>query len=72
MFRLSSPVFIPGGNAATNMPFCFVLLQDLLHLTIQAGIDGRQPLLEILVYRAFGYTEGFGGTAYRGTVFNHV
>lgn len=39
-----SPVFLPGGDAAPDVPLGFVDLQDLFDLQIQCPIELGQPL----------------------------
>lgn len=46
-----SPVFSPGGNAAPNVPFSFILIQHRFYLQIQRFIQPGQTLRQILMYR---------------------
>ena len=45
-----SLVFFAGGDAAADVPFCLVLLQNFLRLQIERAVVLGQPLTEILMY----------------------
>ena len=67
-----SLVFFAGGDAAADVPFCLVLLQNFLRLQIERAVVLGQPLTEILMYRAFGDAKFLRGGADGGSVFDDV
>ena len=66
-----SLVFFACGQAASDVSFGFVVLQNLLDLLMKRGTDSLQPLAQILVYGALGNAESFGrGTDCRAILYD--
>lgn len=53
-------IFFAGGHAAADMPFLFVEFEDFFDFLIEAVVDFREPLRDILVDGAFADAEFFG------------
>ena len=47
---IAALVLLAGGDAAADVPFRFVLLQNFFGLQIERAVVLRQPLAEILMY----------------------
>ena len=45
-----SPVFLPGGDAAPDVPLGLVDFQNFLHLQVQRPVELGQALGDILMY----------------------
>ena len=71
-FLLFSLILFPGGDAAPDMPFRLVLLQDLFDLKVQRLVEGGQALRQILVHSGLGNSEFGGGGTYRRFVLYDV
>ena len=73
---LSHPFFIfvfsPGGQAAPDVSFGFVLLQQLPHLGEEGGGGPGEYLGEVLVDRGFGEAEVLSGGADGAAGVDHV
>ena len=69
---IAALVFLTGGDAAADVPFCLVLLKDFLCLQIKRAVILGQPLTEILVYGAFGDAEFLCGGADGGSIFDDI
>ena len=65
-------VFFPGGHAAPDVPFPFVLIENLPDLQVQRIIALPQPLGQCFVNRGFGNAKLLRSFADSGTGFNHV
>lgn len=51
------PVFLPGGDAAAEVALRPVFVQHRFHLQIQSAVQTGEPVMQILVNRAFADTE---------------
>ena len=65
-------IFSLGGESAAYVPFLLVDLKDLLDLKVEAVVDLRKPVLNVLVDGRFTDTELLGCGAHRGAVFYDV
>ena len=69
---LFSFILPSGSQAAADMAFLFIHIQNFPDLQIQGVIVLFQPLGNILMYRGFGNAEVLGGRPDRGTGFDYV
>lgn len=67
-----SLVFSPGGDAAADVAFGFVLIQHRLDLEVEGLVQGGQAFGQVLMYRRLGYPEFGGGGTYRCLIFHDV
>lgn len=60
---LYAPVLAPGGNAPAYMPLGFVDVQYFAGLQVQAPVELRQALGDVLMYSGLADMEPLGGGA---------
>ena len=65
-------VFLPGGNAPSDMPLCLVDIQYPPNLMIQLGVDNPKAIGYIFMYGRLGYMKLLSGGAHRRVIFNDV
>lgn len=69
---LERGIFFPGGQAAPDMAFLLIELQNLLDMVIKLRIELSQTLCNILMDRTLGYLKFFGRLAHRRVFLRNI
>ena len=67
-----SLVFFAGGDAAADVPFCFVFLQNFFDMQIQASVVEGESLLDVLMNGTFADAKFLCRVPNGGAVLNDV
>jgi len=52
-YVLLAAVFLAGGDAAAQMPLCFVCVKDAFHIQIQVAVESLQSFHNVFMYGGF-------------------